>query len=93
MGMIFAVVILMITLVDQIISNIDQQIATQTKPIVAADMIIQSSQAITGEDSVTIKLLISANNKDNIILQSVEFYTTIGQSKDPKLVQVKGIQQ
>jgi predicted lysophospholipase L1 biosynthesis ABC-type transport system permease subunit len=92
MGMIFALVIIMISLVDQIISNIDQQIASQTKPIVGADMIITNSQPISGDliDFIQTKI---PQNQGNIILKSVEFYTTVGQSNDPKLVQVKGIQQ
>jgi putative ABC transport system permease protein len=91
MGMIFALVIIMITLVDQIISSIDQQIASQTKPIVGADMIISSSQPISGDIVDFISTKIPTDN-GNIILQSVEFYTTLGQTNDPKLVQVKGIQ-
>lgn len=55
-------------------------------------MIISNSQQISGDliDFIQTKI---PQDQGNIILKSVEFYTTLGQSNDPKLVQVKGIQQ
>jgi len=49
MGAVFAIVMLVIVIVDQIVINIDQQIQSQTKPLVGADMLIDSSQLITGD--------------------------------------------
>jgi hypothetical protein len=41
--MIFAIVVLIIALIEQIIINIDTQISNETKPIVGADLTIDSS--------------------------------------------------
>jgi putative ABC transport system permease protein len=91
MSLIFAIVIMMITLVNQIITNIDNQITTQTKPIVGADMIVSSSQPFSG---IFLEYIDSQLLKyDAKLLQGVQFYTTVWQWTDPKLVQVKGIEQ
>lgn len=91
MSAIFGVVVLMLTLVSQIIKNIDNQILIETKPIVWADMIISSNQDFaTGfiEYIATQSKIYNAQ-----ILRAVQFYTTVWQWTDPKLVQVKGIQK
>ena len=75
MSLIFAIVIMMITLVNQIITNIDNQITTQTKPIVGADMIVSSSQPFSG---IFLEYIDSQLLKyDAKLLQGVQFYTTV----------------
>jgi hypothetical protein len=87
MGLVFGLVIMMITIVDQIIINIDREIDTQTKPLVGADMVIEHSQQITGDDARAILDLLSGRYET--LLSYVEFYSTLGNTDDPKLVQVQ----
>ena len=49
MSMIFAMVVLIITLLEQIIINIDTQINNETKPIVGADLTIDSSSGFSDQ--------------------------------------------
>ena len=49
MSMIFAMVVLIITLLEQIIINIDTQINNETKPIVGADLTIDSSSGFSNQ--------------------------------------------
>ena len=77
----------MITIVDQIIMNIDREIETQTKPLVGADLVVESTQALTGDDARVIDNILSGQYKT--LLSYVEFYSTVGNATNPKLVQVQ----
>lgn len=90
MGLIFAVVVFMITLLNQIIINIDNQIANETKPIVWADMIVSSAKPFSWEFLDYIVSLEKGYKFWKLLW--VQFYTTVWQWKDPKLVQVKWVQ-
>jgi len=90
MWLVFSIVVVIITLVDQVIINIDRQIDLQTKPLVWADLIIESSQAFTWDalDKITTLL----NGFVDRQLFYVEFYSTVGNASDPKLVQVQWVE-
>ena len=60
MGMIFAIVILIITLIEQIIINIDTQINNETKPIVGADLTIESTTGFDESSYSDLQTLITA---------------------------------
>lgn len=90
MGMIFAVVVLIITMVEQIILNIDIQIANETKPIVWADLTIDSQSWWSDDTWTELNTLITSN--DGQALRVTEFYTTLQWATEPKLAQVKGIE-
>jgi len=90
MGMIFAVVVLIITMVEQIILNIDIQIANETKPIVWADLTIDSQSWWSDDTWTELNTLITTN--DGQALRVTEFYTTVQGATEPKLAQVKGIE-
>lgn len=90
MGLIFAMVITIITLIQQIITNIGTQITEQTKPIVGADLTIESGQPreeIRHEELIT--LIRDAGGEP---LNVIEFYTTIIGPEETKLVQVKAVE-
>ncbi len=90
MWLIFAVVILMITMVDQIVVNIDREIDVQTKPLVGADLVVESSQVLSWADAFAIQQILSG--KYEKLLSYVEFYSTVGNTDNPKLVQVQWVQ-
>ena len=90
MWLVFAVVILMITMVDQIVINIDREIDRQTKPLVGADLIVESSQVFSGNDTAIIKQILSGHYEK--LLSYVQFYSTVGNTNNPKLVQVQWVQ-
>jgi|GEM_PF-1269193 len=87
MSAIFALVVMLIVLVQQVISNLDRQINEQTRPIVGADMIVSSSQQISGLIVNQVRDFVA--EYDGVVLQQVEFYTTIQTPQEPILVQVK----
>ena len=90
MGMIFWVVVLIITLVQQIIINIDTQINNETKPIVWADLTIEQNTIFEESRIQELKKIISDNG--GRMIRTIEFYTTIEGTSEPKLVQVKWIE-
>ena len=90
MSMIFAMVVLIITLLEQIIINIDTQINNETKPIVGADLTIDSSSGFSNQLFWELQILIASNGWQ--VLRSIEFYTTIDGVKEPKLVQVQWVE-
>lgn len=91
MGIVFSVVILIITLIEQIILNIDKQISNETRPLVWADVTIESSTDFDTRVYENISKIVEANWWKAIPL--TEFYTTIEWITEPKLVQVKAIEQ
>lgn len=90
MGIIFAVVVLIITIVEQIILNIDTEVANETKPIVWADLTIDSQTWRSETERWELNTLIKTNGGE--ALRITEFYTTIEGATEPKLAQVKGIE-
>jgi predicted lysophospholipase L1 biosynthesis ABC-type transport system permease subunit len=90
MWLIFAVVILMITMVDQIVININHEIDVQTKPLVGADLIVESSQMLSWADALAIQQILSGHYEK--LLSYVQFYSTVGNTDNPKLVQVQWVQ-
>lgn len=80
----------MITMVDQIVINIDREIDVQTKPLVGADLVVESSQALSWADAIAIQQILSGNYE--ALLNYVEFYSTVGNTDNPKLVQVQWVQ-
>ncbi len=90
MWLIFAVVILMITMVDQIVINIDREIDVQTKPLVGADLVVESSQVLSWADALAIEQILSGRYEK--LLSYVQFYSTVGNTDNPKLVQVQWVQ-
>lgn len=90
MSMVFAMVVLIITLIEQIIVNIDKQISNETKPIVGADLTIDSSSWFNDELFWSLEKLITSNWWK--VLRNIEFYTTVDGVIEPKLVQVKGVE-
>lgn len=90
MGVVFAVVMLVIVIVDQIVINIDQQIQSQTKPLVGADMLIDDSQPITGGIRETLDEQLAIYGWE--YADYVEFYTTVGaDGAEPKLAKVQWV--
>ncbi len=90
MGAIFWVVILIITLVQQIIINIDTQINNETRSIIWADLIIEQNTKFEESKIKDIKKIISDNG--GRMIRTIKFYTTIEWSRESKLVQVKWIE-
>lgn len=90
MGMIFAIVILIITLIEQIIINIDSQINNETKPIVGADLTIESSTGFEWQPYTDLQQLITSQWWK--VIRMTQFYTTIEWSSEPKLSQVKAVE-
>jgi predicted lysophospholipase L1 biosynthesis ABC-type transport system permease subunit len=90
MSLIFAMVITIITLIQQIITNIDTQITEQTKPIVGADLTIESGQP--REETLYEELITLIEDAGGQSLSVVEFYTTIIGPDETKLVQVKAVE-
>lgn len=91
MSMIFALVVMVITIVEQIIINIDTQIESQTKPLVGADVVVEQSTSFDSVTLDTVQRLLS-NYPDARLLRVVEFYTTLGNVSNPKIVQVKWVE-
>lgn len=90
MAWVFAVVMLVIVIVDQIVINIDQQIQSQTKPLVGADMLIDSAQPITGGIRETLDEQLAIYGWE--YADYVEFYTTVGaEGVEPKLAKVQWV--
>ncbi len=90
MSMVFAIVVLIIALIEQIIINIDTQISNETKPIVGADLTIDSSSGFNDILFWELQKLITSNGWK--VLRSIEFYTTVDGVTEPKLVQVQGVE-
>lgn len=90
MSIVFWVVILIITLLQQIIINVNTQITTETKPIVGADLTIENTLPFDTEILGKLDTIIQENGWSS--LKTIEFYTTIDSETEPKLVQVKGIE-
>ena len=90
MALIFWVVILIITLIQQIIINVNTQINNETKPIVGADLTIENTVPFEQEVLLDLNNIISGNGWSS--LQTTEFYTTLESNTSPKLVQVKWIE-
>ncbi|MEF2176060.1 MAG: hypothetical protein V3575_06290 [Candidatus Absconditabacteria bacterium] len=91
MGIVFSIVVLIITLIEQIILNIDKQISKETRPLVGADVTIESSTNFDNTTYNNISKIVEDNGGKAIPL--TEFYTTIEGVTEPKLVQVKAIEQ
>jgi putative ABC transport system permease protein len=83
-------VVLIITLVQQIIINIDTQIADQTKPIVWADLTIDNQTWRDNDSYNALATLITDNGGQ--IIRVTEFYTTVVWPQETKLVQVKAVE-
>lgn len=90
MSIIFSIVVLIITLIEQIIINIDTQISNETKPIVGADLTIDSSSGFNDTLFWELQTLITSNGWK--VLRSIEFYTTVDGVTEPKLVQVQWVE-
>lgn len=89
MAAVFAIVMLVIVIVDQIVLNIDQQIQVQTKPLVWADMLISSSQVISGGIRDTLNTQLAVYGWE--YADYIQFYTTVWvDGVEPKLVKVIG---
>lgn len=88
MAVMFAVVVMMISLIDQIVFNIDNQIELQTKPIVWADLIIEDNQPL---DTKMLWFLRDMDDVD-LVTEYVEFYTTLVTNTDPMLFKLQAIQ-
>ena len=90
MSIIFASVVCIIALIEQIIVNIDNQITNQTKPIVWADLIIESNTWFS--DIIRENINTTVNQNQWKSLRSIEFFTTLDGIQEPKLVQVKAVE-
>jgi len=90
MGIVFSIVILIITLIEQIILNIDNQIASETRPIVGADITIESNKDFDDQTYSNLKKIITDWWWD--MFRMAEFYTTIEWFQEPKLVQVRAVE-
>lgn len=91
MSLIFWLVTMIIVLVDQVIFNIKIQINEQTKPLVWADIVIQSNQPFSGKIINIVKEF--WNNPLTRILSYTEYYTTLENTSTPKLIQVQWIEK
>lgn len=80
---------MIITIVQQIIVNIDMQIANQTKPIVWSDLTITNQTWRDQEFYTEISNIIEENWWS--ILRVIEFYTTVVWPQETKLVKVQGV--
>jgi len=90
MSIIFASVVFIIALIEQIIVNIDNQIINQTRPIVWADLTIESNTWFS--DTIWNDINTLVNNTQGEALRSIEFFTTLDNAQEPKLAQVKAIE-